>query len=77
MTELEKYELINSSETIEQLKEAIIKIGDIQISNGNIWSSEKMNLRIDSVINGQPYNMVTRNYGIRKQLLYLNHYGEF
>ena len=74
LTELQKYQLINSSSNIEELKNNITTIGDITISNGDIWSSEKMNEGVDLIVKGyMPFNRVTRNYGIRQQLIYLIH----
>lgn len=71
MTELQKWVLINRAGTIDELKWTIDLIGDITISNGNIWSSKKMNDNIDKIIRGYDWNLVTRNYGIRQQLIYL------
>lgn len=76
MEELEKYELINSAESVEALKEAITKIGDIKIRKGDVWSSETMCEGIDNILlSKSPFNRVTRQYGIRQQLMYLMHYG--
>jgi hypothetical protein len=41
MTELEKYELINSTETFEELKSAVEKIGPI-MGRGREWTVQHM-----------------------------------
>ena len=72
MTELEKYEKVNKCKDIESLKNVITEIGDITISSGEIWSSEKMNRHVDTIESTNSYyTLVTRNYGIRQQLYFL------
>jgi hypothetical protein len=74
MEELEKWRLINSSTTINELKDAITKIGNIKISNGGELTSKFINNNIDLIHKGNVnFRLVTRNYGIRQQLLYLIH----
>lgn len=73
MTDLEMWEAVNASKTVEELKEAISNYGSITISNGEVWNSEFMNLGIDLICLEQaPYNRVTRKFGIRQQLYFLN-----
>jgi hypothetical protein len=72
MKELEMWQAVNASLTVEQLKKAITEYGDIEISSGEIWSAEQMNLGIDLIVNNQAaWNRVTRKFGIRQQLYFL------
>lgn len=75
MTELEKYEIINKSRSVEELKNAIKEIGDLKISTGEIWTVDQMCEYIDRIYEGDaPYNMATRRYGIRQQIMYIKYY---
>jgi len=89
MDELTKWELINSSETIESLQEAILKIGTE--NNGFIkgrskeWDAELQVMYVKYVVeDSYPLieqkiigpNLLTRSYGIRQQALYLKHYSK-
>lgn len=74
MEELYKWKMINSCETIEELKEAITKIGE----NGVIEGTSKEfkvedQLRACNIVweYTAPLNYLTRNYGIRRQMMYL------
>jgi hypothetical protein len=72
MTELEMWEAVNASKTVEELKEAITKYGNITISTGEVWTPEFMNSGIDLIVaNLAYYNRVTRKFGIRQQLYFL------
>ncbi len=76
MDELEKYKLINQAHNVTQLKEAITSIGDITISSGEVWSSELMCKQVDRILevkdrDSYTFNMVSRCYNIRQQLIYL------
>lgn len=76
MTELEKYELINSCESVAELETAIHKMGDITIRKGDVWTADTMCERIQNILQSKsPFNRVTRVYGIRQQLMYLMHYN--
>jgi hypothetical protein len=78
MTELEKYELVNKCETVEELANAILKVsGGIEIKGRQQnFDAEKMSKRVDQVINGNLIpNVLTRQYGIRQQALYLKYYN--
>ncbi len=89
MDELTKWELINSSEKIESLQEAILKIG--AENNGLIkgrskeWDAELQAMYVKYVVeDSYPLieqsiigtNLLTRSYGIRQQALYLKHYNK-
>lgn len=78
MSELEKYELVNSCETVKELEEAILKLAD---EDGMItgrtkkFNAEMMSKKVWLVVNQiEPANRLTRNYGIRQQALYLQYY---
>jgi hypothetical protein len=77
MEELNRWELVNKSETADQLKEAILsfaKDGEIQ-GRSRSFDAEKMASYVDGVIEGQlPPRSLTRNYGIRQQALYIMYY---
>lgn len=78
MEEVEKWKRINSCETHEELKKAIIEIAD----NDNIQGSKKSwkaSYQSDVVqfLWENPnieMNMLTRSYGIRQQMMYLLYY---
>lgn len=78
MSELEKYELVNKCETIEELRYAIL-----QLSNDNnqiegrerFFNGERMSDNVLNVVNGYGSpNLLTRKYGIRQQALYIKYY---
>lgn len=77
MTELEKYELVNKAESMQQLEEAITKIGDSGLIMGRNkpFKTEQQVAAVQAICNGYPANLLTRQYGIRQQMLYLMHYG--
>ena len=78
MTELEKFQLVNSCETAEELTAAIRKIsnpetGKIQGRNRE-FDSQRMAGYVTFVVNeGAPANLLTREFGIRQQALYLRY----
>ena len=82
MTELEKYEAVNSSNSIEELQEAIKLIGENSLEKGSIIG-RKRSFKVEQqcrgveliVKEGARANICTRNYGIRQQTLYLKYYG--
>lgn len=79
MDELEKYKLINKAETIEELKEAMEAISEKGMIKGRRKSyiADKMIAMVDFIYNDNyPLNFLTRNYGIRQQMLYLLHYNK-
>ena len=76
MTELEKYELVNSCETGPELKDALLKISNLDngVIKGRIrnFDGERMAGYVHLVINeGAPANLLTRTYGIRQQAIYI------
>ena len=71
MEELEKHELIQSCETIDEIKDAIEKIGPITFRTGSTKTVEEMKVLVDIAYKTGPIRVVTRNYGIRQQILYI------
>lgn len=78
MTDLEKFQLVNSCETENELKKAILKLAD---ENGMIqgrkrsFSAYEMADSVQYVINDNyPANALTREFGIRQQALYIAYY---
>ena len=80
MTELEKYEKVNSCETVEELKQAILELGgDIGVILGreNCFDAKRMSDKCGLVFQGKlEPNILTRNYGIRQQMFYLMYYSK-
>ena len=75
--ELDKYQLVNRCQTIEALENAIMAIGSE--NNGMIhgrtrlFSAKNMSSYVREVVSlALPANLLTRNYGIRQQALYLS-----
>lgn len=80
MKEIEKYEMINSAESIDELQTAIIAIAD---ENGMIkgrsrfWDAKKQAENVPNVVKKYGVaNLLTRSYGIRQQALYLKFYNK-
>lgn len=78
MTELEKFQKINSCETHEELAQAILDIAENGIIQGRSQDFDAANTasRVPFVIAGliSP-NYLTRSYGIRQQALYISLYS--
>ena len=79
MEELEKYELINKCETDNELAQAILLLSDkegIIKGKNKAFNAIKMAENCHSVIKrGFPPNLLTREFGIRQQALYLKYYN--
>ena len=78
MTDLEKFQLVNSCETVKELKDAIIKLsnteGYIQ-GRTRIFDGIRMSNNVASVVNKTlDPRVLTREFGIRQQALYLSYY---
>lgn len=78
MTELEKYELVNSAESTEELLQAVqnIYIETDRVGRTGNLDKERMLIHILEFIIGMniPANSITRQYGIRQQAMYLKYY---
>lgn len=79
MTREEKYDLVNSCETPEQLQQVIITFAD---ENGEIqgrdqkWNAVKMAELAGGYFKGfLPPNVITREFGLRQQAMYIKYYN--
>ena len=75
--ELYKYQLVNRCQTIEALENAIMAIGSENSGmirgRTRIFSAKIMSSYVRGVVFlALPANLLTRNYGIRQQALYLS-----
>lgn len=77
MNNLEKYEAVNKAETLSELAEVILSFADenglIQGRSRKFRAKEMAMLCIDFKRN--PPNVLTREFGIRQQAMYLLYYG--
>lgn len=78
MTDLEKFQLINLCETAEKLSESIKRIADPETGKikgrAKEFDAQRMAGYVTFVINeGAPANLLTREFGIRQQALYLKY----
>ncbi len=74
--ELEKYQKVNECESIEELQNAILSITNKNLIQGKtkILNGQRMASYVKGVVeNDLSPNLLTRNYGIRQQALYLKH----
>ena len=80
MTELEKYEAVNKCETFEEFEKVLLSFADesgrIQ-GNSKTFDANKMVEGALDFYNDRMYgspNLVTRQWGLRQQLMYLKYY---
>ena len=80
LTDLEKFQLVNSCETVVELEKAIHECSNsmLQIEGKTkMFDAEKMISQVSKVVNGELYaSCLTRNWGIRQQALYLAYYHQ-
>jgi len=79
MNELEKFKLINACETSAELCVAILAIAEegIIIGRKRAFDANNMALFAMGVILGKATpNVLTREFGIRQQALYIKYYTE-
>ena len=77
MEEIDKWKRINSVESIEDLKKAILDIAEDGIIMGKSrpWEAVKQVKGVDAIMEKDyPINVLTRSYGIRQQMMYLMYY---
>jgi hypothetical protein len=73
----EKWESVNQAETFDQLSEAILKLAD---KNGEIQGRRRLFNAIEMADYCKRFrelndpNLLTREYGIRQQAMYINYY---
>lgn len=80
MTELEKYEAVNSAESVEELKAAMRLCADGALIEGRerAFDVERMCEGLDMYINEEaPPNVLTRKWGIRQQAMYIKFYEKY
>lgn len=78
MSEEEKWKRVNSAETIEDLKQAILDIAENGIIVGKTrdWDANKQVKAAQLIWDRASIpNTLTRSYGIRQQMLYLLYYN--
>ena len=90
MSREECYDLINGTETFEELKKAILKMGVVVSRNPALNDSkhaygrdaekwvravEYIERNLELNFHEIMWNMLTRTYGIRQQAMYLFHYS--
>ena len=80
LTDLEKYELVNGCESVKELEDVILNFAD---EDGMIqgrtrkFNAKKMAGYVSKVVlNYIPANLLTREFGIRQQALYLAYYNK-
>ena len=81
MDELLKFQRVNACETPEQLAETIIDFADpktgLIMGRTRQFDANRMASYVKLVVNGEaPANLLTREYGIRQQALYLAYYSK-
>lgn len=78
MTDLEKYNLVNSCETVEELTNAVLALTDEDgMIQGRIraFDGRRMAENVNLVVTyGVQANVLTREFGIRQQALYIAYY---
>ena len=80
MTDLEKFQKVNSCETVQELEDTIKSFcnsnGDIQVRT-RVFDGIKMASKVKYVVEEKmPANVLTREFGIRQQALYLAYYDK-
>ena len=81
MTELEKFRVVNLCETVEDLTNAIKLIADPETGKvqgrAKEFDAQRMAGYVTLVVNeGAPANLLTREFGIRQQAIYLRYCTE-
>ena len=81
MDELLKFQRVNACETPEQLAKTIIDFADPEtgliMGRTRQFDANRMASYVKLVVNGEaPANLLTREYGIRQQALYLAYYNK-
>ncbi len=80
MTNLEKYEMVNACETVEALEAAILSFTDPETGliqgRTRTFNGATMASAVRTVVMGtERPNILTREFGIRQQALYLRYYS--
>lgn len=72
LTELEKWELVNSAMSLEALQFAIRDVSDEEGNikgKSNLWHYTSMQSKVQQVARGDNPRLLTRAYGIRRQAI--------
>ena len=76
---LQFYELVNSSQTAEELAQAVLHIGTYYgyiPGRSRAFDTETQCINVYKVIEKEyPYNMLVRSFGIRQQAMYIKYYN--
>lgn len=77
---LERYERVNKCETLEELQQCILDFAD---ENGEIqgrsrkFNANSMKINAEGFYNGHlSPNVITREWGLRQQLMYIKYYND-
>ena len=80
MEEVNKFQAVNTAETAEQLKSAIMLCADDDIIEGRTeqFNAKRMCEHLDAYLNHEhDYpNVLTRKWGIRQQAMYIKFYSK-
>jgi len=74
MEELEKWKAVNACETFQQLELLIPDLGEVEYSGGRVKSTQEVMDALAMAKETKFYRLMTRNYGLRAKLMYLDHY---
>jgi len=81
MTELEKFQAVNACETAEELAEVVLSFADSEgliKGRSRMFDAQRMANNVYYVINQEAIpNLLTREFGIRQQALYIQFYKNF
>lgn len=79
MTDLEKFQAVNKCETIKELEALIMNFADEDgfiRGRTRFFNASQMASYVDKIVNDNyPPNLLTREFGIRQQALYLRYYN--
>ena len=79
MSELEKFQRVNKAETILELQQCILDFavnGQIQ-GRTRLFDAQKMSNNLKLYFsNNAPPEVITREFGLRQQAMYLKYYGQ-
>ena len=79
MKRLEHYDLVNAADTAADLAAAILEISEDGLIQGRerTFDAVKMSSYVEDVIKGDVFpNVLTREFGIRQQALYIKYYTD-
>lgn len=74
LTEVSKYQAIQNSKTAAQLCSAIDRIGPVKGTKATFEPKKLKEIVQHIYQHSAPFNMLTRSYGLRQQLMYIMYY---